>query len=191
LKKQDLWATPVWSIEIPSIDPRIISQEVYERQTEDPGGNNASRSGGYNSSIIKSALAKPETKKLITLIEKLSVDVFAEFGFSHLPKITGFWVNIFETNDYTEAHCHPGSTMSAVYWSKVPENSGDLLLHNRVENDFIQMTWGGWQDNKYNMTRVKFPAQAGTLVIFPSWLTHSVERNLSGEDRISLGFNLS
>jgi uncharacterized protein (TIGR02466 family) len=181
----------VWSIDIPSINADLVTQEVYQRRDEDPLGINASRSGSYNSSIIKSALAKPETKKLIGLIERLAVDVFADFGFSHLPKVTGFWANIFEENDYTEAHNHPASMMSAVYWSKVPTNSGDLLLHNRAENNFIQMTWGGWQDNKYTSTRVKIPAVPGSLIIFPSWLTHSVERNLSKEDRVSLGFNLN
>ena len=188
--KTDLWATPVWHIDLPGIDPTLITKEAYERRSEDPDLDPA-RSGGYNSSIIRQAMAKPETKRLCDLIVRLAQPIYEDFGYEHLPKVTGFWVNIFGTNDYTESHNHPKYTMSAVYWAQIPKNSGDLLLHNRVENDYIQMTWGGSRDNKYNTTRVRYPAVAGRLVIFPAWVTHSVERNLSTEDRISLAFNIS
>ena len=32
--------------------------------------------------------------------------------------------------------------------------------------------------------------QAGTMLLFPSWLLHGVEMNMSGEPRISLSFNI-
>jgi len=33
-------------------------------------------------------------------------------------------------------------------------------------------------------------AKAGDLIIFPGWLQHSVDTNMSKEDRISISFNL-
>ncbi len=33
--------------------------------------------------------------------------------------------------------------------------------------------------------------EAGTLVIFPSWLEHGVNQNLSDADRISIAFNIN
>ena len=33
--------------------------------------------------------------------------------------------------------------------------------------------------------------EAGTLIIFPSWLDHSVNQNLSDADRISMSFNIN
>lgn len=190
MKKQDFWATPVWHLDLPSIDPKLITEEAYRRRSEDVGQPPA-RSGGYNSQSIRPAMAYPETKRLITLIERLAQAPFEEFGFSHTCKIMNFWYNINGHRDYNVAHNHPTATLSAVYWSQTPQDCGDLVLHNRVENDYIQMTWGGNKDNNYNVSKIKVNPVPGRLLLFPSWVYHSVDCNLSQEDRISLAFNLS
>ena len=33
--------------------------------------------------------------------------------------------------------------------------------------------------------------EAGTLVIFPSWLEHGVNQNLGNADRVSIAFNIN
>jgi ectoine hydroxylase-related dioxygenase (phytanoyl-CoA dioxygenase family) len=33
--------------------------------------------------------------------------------------------------------------------------------------------------------------EAGTLIIFPSWLEHGVNQNLGNADRISIAFNIN
>ena len=38
---------------------------------------------------------------------------------------------------------------------------------------------------------VGYPAKAGMLILFPSWLMHEVPVNLSDEDRVSYSFNIS
>ena len=45
--------------------------------------------------------------------------------------------------------------------------------------------------DRYNAyTSFNIPPQEGVMLIFPSFLLHSVEENLSDEDRISVAFNL-
>jgi uncharacterized protein (TIGR02466 family) len=41
----------------------------------------------------------------------------------------------------------------------------------------------------YTADAVAHGAEAGLLLIFPSWLPHGVEPNMSDEDRISISFN--
>ena len=35
------------------------------------------------------------------------------------------------------------------------------------------------------------PPEAGTLIIFPSWLEHGVNQNLSDAERVSMSFNIN
>ena len=35
-----------------------------------------------------------------------------------------------------------------------------------------------------------YPAVAGRVYLFPSWLQHGVQTNMSSEDRISMSFNV-
>ena len=42
---------------------------------------------------------------------------------------------------------------------------------------------------EHNSTLWKISAKTNKLIIFPSWLEHGVEPNMSNEDRISLSFN--
>ncbi|MFN7859594.1 MAG: putative 2OG-Fe(II) oxygenase [Pseudanabaena sp.] len=38
---------------------------------------------------------------------------------------------------------------------------------------------------------MSYKATEGTMIIFPSWLNHGVEANLSDEDRLCISFNMS
>jgi alcohol dehydrogenase YqhD (iron-dependent ADH family) len=57
----------------------------------------------------------------------------------------------------------------------------------------MQYDWGNDVIEKYNehnscVWNIK-PAQ-NQLILFPSWLNHSVERNLNKKDRMCIAFNL-
>jgi len=42
-----------------------------------------------------------------------------------------------------------------------------------------------------NRTHVTYPAKAGHLILFESWLRHEVAANQSSDERISISFNFS
>lgn len=44
--------------------------------------------------------------------------------------------------------------------------------------------------NAYNSNVVTMQVKPGRLIIFPSWLSHSVPVNAKSEDRVSIAFNL-
>ena len=45
------------------------------------------------------------------------------------------------------------------------------------------------EGNIWNSSNWELPTKAGDLILFPSYLTHSVPKNESNEKRISLAFN--
>lgn len=97
--------------------------------------------------------------------------------------------NALYPNECDTPHHHLGLDLVGVYWVTVPENSGDLLLIDPRG----QVPWV-WEeplvtpDNQWRTGRayLRYKPKVGTLVLFPSYLFHSVETNLSNETRISI-----
>ena len=86
---------------------------------------------------------------------------------------------------------------SGVFFIKVPEEmkGGRFLFYrNFNEADFISSENMGHFKEGYQMQGYDYPINTikpkeNMLVVFPSWVPHAVEINLSDEERISLSFN--
>ena len=85
----------------------------------------------------------------------------------------GFWFNAMEAGQLTAPHHHDENDelLSAVYYIRVPENSGDLILHD--------------EDRK-----IRVQPQPGKLVMFTPDVLHEVTINHSPELRLSVGMNV-
>ena len=100
----------------------------------------------------------------------------------------GFWVNINKSSNYNVPHLHPGCVFSGVFYLKAPKDAGSIIFHadfgdkveysNQVKKltDIFHIDW-------------KVPITDGLLLIFPSWLKHSVELSETESERISIAFN--
>jgi len=95
-------------------------------------------------------------------------------------KIIDSWVALFKKNNYAHIHHHGQYDISGVYYiqtSPVPKDSkqeGGKLF---------------FQDSK-GEKRAEIPAEQGVIVLFPSYLNHGVQTNISEVERLSLSFNL-
>lgn len=85
----------------------------------------------------------------------------------------GFWFNAMEAGHRTSLHHHDENDelLSAAYYIRVPENSGDLILHD-----------GG--------RKVSIQPQAGKLVMFAPGLLHEVSTHNGAGLRLSVGMNV-
>ena len=86
--------------------------------------------------------------------------------------VSGFWLNAMAAGDVTTAHTHDDDDelLSCVYYIKVPENSGDLII---IDNN--------------NKTIVK--PEEGMFVFFSPDTLHEVSKNESSQSRLSIAFN--
>ena len=102
------------------------------------------------------------------------------------------WCNIHGPNENSQIHFHASSLLSGVYYPILPKNSGDIAFHNigTYTNIFHQSIRFEFEENN-NLTTEKYvlKLKEGTIIIFPSHLDHSVERNNSNEKRYSIAFN--
>jgi len=105
--------------------------------------------------------------------------------------IASMWANVNSPGDFNMSHLHAGVDFSGVLWLQTPENCGTLVFEN--DKAITRYNWKIPEDVKdqYNLhDSTWFRPEAGTMLIFPADLRHRVERNMSEEDRISLGFNI-
>ena len=103
--------------------------------------------------------------------------------------ITSAWSIINKKNASNERHIHSNSYISAVYYVSAPKNCGDILFHDPREARIIRKP-NTIKGNKLNAEVVNITPQSGLLVLFPSYLYHSVAKNNSDEERIIISFNI-
>ena len=106
------------------------------------------------------------------------------------------WININQKHHLNQTHSHGNNVLSGVYYIKTPEGCGNIQFwHPAV--DLMSRDWDfNFQSNfntynTYNSSKWGLPAKEGMLYIFPSWLKHFVDPNMSDEERISISFNVA
>jgi uncharacterized protein (TIGR02466 family) len=112
--------------------------------------------------------------------------------------IDSMWSIINGAGSHNKAHIHPGSIWSGVYYVQAPEGGGDIEFTDpRTEHLMKQAKFKPGQTRPMEAwTKVRFTPKPGKMIIFPSWLYHSVDPNLStaeglDAERIIISFNLS
>jgi uncharacterized protein (TIGR02466 family) len=107
--------------------------------------------------------------------------------------MSNLWINVNKPGCSNKSHMHPQAIISGVYYISVPKNSGDLIFENPIGNlmsSYLPKAYVNSYD-RYNSSAWNVSPKDGFLVLFPSWLGHSVDVNNSKEDRISISFNYS
>lgn len=177
----NLFTTPFWKFKL-NFNFDKAAKSAYEIQKNSLNQNiELSNRYSYHSEIINPFIFFADVMPL--LHDKFSL-IAKELNCK--LAIEDSWVNINKTGSYNVQHYHPNATVSAVLYIKTPKNSGEIVFHNPTPQVHypIQQT-----KNLFKLKEIIMPSE-GDLLIFPSYLPHSVERNNSTDDRISLAINL-
>ena len=101
----------------------------------------------------------------------------------------GFWGKTNPPGYQHTAHAHSNNFISGVYYVSAPENAGGIIFQDpRKQAQVLVPTIAELTD--MNSTAIRLPSVEGQMILFPSWLEHFTETNLSGSPRISIAFNL-
>lgn len=104
--------------------------------------------------------------------------------------ITNSWIAITEPGKNHHIHYHPNSIISGVLYLQSDNKCGKINFHHKssFKNSFA-FNYDFKQYNLFNSDMWSYSPQTGEILIFPSWLNHSVDINLSQSSRVILGFN--
>ena len=127
---------------------------------------------------------------LVVCIQNASASVlkFMRIGYEEIV-ITGCWANINATGASHEIHNHPNNFLSGVYYVQTQPGADTINFHDpRIQTGIIRppVTELTAENTDQVVVRVK----SGTLLVFPSYMQHSVSPNGSDRDRISVSFNI-
>ncbi len=104
-------------------------------------------------------------------------------------EITGLWANMNPKGVAHPIHSHPNNFLSGVYYVRTPEAADTVNFHDpRPQTGIIRPPVT--ELTAENTDQVVVKLSDGTLLVFPSWLPHSVDASGSGETRISISFNI-
>lgn len=102
---------------------------------------------------------------------------------------TGCWANIKPRGVGHTLHMHPNNFFSGVYYVRATGEGGEIHFHDpRSQTTTVlpRVT----QENEYNCRTYRLPVSEGMLILFPGWFAHSVAKNKSDTERISVSFNV-
>jgi len=103
--------------------------------------------------------------------------------------LTDLWVNIMPPTAAHSLHLHPLSFISGTYYVATPRGCSGLKFEDPRLDRFMAAPPRITDARRENRAHVTYPAEAGNVILFESWLRHEVAANRVAEERISISFN--
>ena len=120
---------------------------------------------------------------LMPLVKEIMI---SRSGYSKYYKygIGNSWVNVHDANGQTTVHNHPNTMFVAATYLNMPKRGGyfeckDPLEYHKCGYNHEDQSWM-WKE---------IPTISGDILIFPGWLQHRTQPNLSNEKRWVLTTN--
>ena len=104
-------------------------------------------------------------------------------------QITGCWVNVLPKGAAHRSHSHPNNFLSGAYYVRTHPGADTINFHDPrnqtgiIRPPVVQLT-------AENTDQVVVKVSNGTLLVFPAYLQHSVDTNMSEKERVSISFNI-
>jgi uncharacterized protein (TIGR02466 family) len=132
----------------------------------------------------------PEFREFVQIVNGCADSVLEFLKVRHQGfQITGCWANVSRPGAGHEWHSHPNNLLSGVYYLRAPKGGNAITFYDpRPQAAVIAPPLH--EISRESAGKIDFPVSDGDLILFPSWLYHSVPRNGSAEFRVSIAFNI-
>ncbi len=202
-ERLDLFSTPVIKSEVPDHDAldAALGDAIRARQKGSKGIDRSNLGGWHSDADMTDWGGEPARRLAEFAVGEVSphmIDVAAA-GKRQFDWGIDMWANVNSPGDANQLHCHPGAFWSGVYYVDAggadrEGNGGELVLEDprypmaySTVPDLVLRT----SEREAMRSQYAIRPAAGLLVLFPSWLRHSVRPHRGDRDRISVALNLS
>ena len=143
--------------------------------------------GGQSSYITGDEMFLSD-KRLVNLWKTIQscCDTYTEEAGIDYSLISTSWFNRLEKNGSVDAHRHERSVISGAYYPKCENGSAPLKFESPLQSYAMNMNF--IKQTRFSTYTEVFMPSDGLLILFPSWLKHSVPPNQSN-NRYTLSFN--
>jgi len=184
-----MFPTLVWKIQLDqrlheAIDAKVLAALADLRRALPPlaAGN------GWQS--VQTLHERDDFRDLVGCVHDAARGIlrFLKIGYDAV-EISACWASVLAAGASHRIHNHPNNFLSGVYYLKVLPGADTINFHDpRPQARVIRPPVTDLA--AHNTDQVVVRVRPGSLLLFPSWLEHSVDRNDSDEPRISVSFNL-
>ena len=187
-----LFPTPVWTTQLENYTN--VNEQMYSfiksEQKKDKNGITKSNIGGWHSNDFDMDIEEIQNfiKFISPSIQKVITDMSWEKE-KQTIKINNMWAIINTGGSANSRHQHGNSTISGAYYVRAPEKSGDIVFYDPRPAPIYSHP-NIERPNFLNAQVNGISPKEGALVLFPSYLEHSVNENHSGKERIVISFNI-
>ena len=169
------------------LDNNFLANEIVNWSKQNKGVQKTNVNGWHSETNMHEI---PQFKPLVDELFKMTTEVFKEEWLDRQPRLGNMWANINYQGGYNKPHIHPNSLFSGVYYVHAQPNSGKLVCNDpRPGIQTVMPIRKPGQPPKHLWREVHLDTVEGRIIMFPSWLWHSVEPNQSNDIRISVSFN--
>ena len=190
---QLFFSTPVWVTKIE--DYKQTNEEMFKYikklQSEDEKGIVKSNVKGWHSKDFDMENEAP--KNFIKLISANIHQVFKDMDWDlqkQKIKIPSMWAIINKDGANNARHHHGNSDISAAYYIRAPKNCGEIVFYDPRPAPVFSHPLCNKPNLLNAMVNSVNPVE-GLLVMFPSYLDHSVNANMTSDERIVISFNIN
>jgi uncharacterized protein (TIGR02466 family) len=188
----ELFPTPVFTTMVPlefaRITPWLFKQEMLSEEVDSPNYGERSK----NSYILN----EPESKELKDFILSLVSEYGKMLGYDYESYRFGqSWVSYKHPGQHHTMHSHPNSLISGVFYYGEPTDKTPAVKFHQMEGGFNSSYLSpklvkNKRELKYAQKEFSIEFTPGLLLLFPSYLHHSVPLNKTEKTRCSLAFNV-
>lgn len=194
-----LFATPLWEAQIG--DERMNAQlkaAIYDVERNDTAFDSNKYRFGYTSyhsglPLYRDIRFKEVTQRVLQQARLFlhAVRVRTPDGKRLSLQIIEIFCNINRKYSVHGAHRHECCDLSAVYYVDVPAGSAHFAANSPLEPLFMHSRSQLFEeDSPLTLEKHTVCPESGKLLIFPSWMAHEVEQQVTDGDRLSIAFNL-
>ncbi|CAK0836824.1 unnamed protein product [Prorocentrum cordatum] len=103
--------------------------------------------------------------------------------------MTECWINIMPEGTHHGLHLHQCSTLSGTYYVETPRGCSGIRFEDPRLDRTMAAPPRAHSARRSNRQVVEYPARAGEVILWESWLRHQVQPNRGEGDRVSVSFN--
>lgn len=169
-----------------------IKQDLIEhcfkiKENFPSGGKNWLSKSTYNTLLSYDILKDDKFKKINEWVLEQVNQYAKDVQSRNTLYIECAWFNIYNKHDYQEYHDHFKNTLSAIFYVQNEKGHPKTVFQSNEKSSVTDLEF----DNNilHGSKRVYYAPPSGSLLIFPSHLTHCVEKQDINIPRITIAYN--
>ena len=147
----------------------------------------------YNGLCVSENVSLLEDKSLAPLkkfiVQQAKEYVLGVLGIKDQIYLTQSWSTLNPTEAFHEAHEHPNTFISAVYYAQCKNSHLRFYLNTSSIREGFNFEYTIDKFNVYNSNMWTLPVKQGDIVLFPGHIRHGSLANKSSDPRIIVGAN--